>query len=1110
MTTINLQKIEDEIFNFWNQNQIFKKTLENSKVHPLFNFYDGPPFATGSPHYGHILAATIKDTVCRFQTINGHYVPRLNGWDTHGLPIEQLGEKTLGIKTVDDIHKMGIDKFNATCKSLVLSCVQEWEDIIPRMGRWVDFENGYKTMDFEFMNSTWGVFKAIFDKGLVYRSLTPMPYSTGCGSCLSHFEAKSNYQDTQDPSIVIKFPLTEKSFKFFELKKECMVDNIMISFLVWTTTPYSLSGNLGLCVSKKITYCLVKKEKNETTSEDIIQVSEYYILAKESIKTWEKKDNKFVIIKEFDGEYLVGIEYHPPFTFNNYLKLVSGGGNAKIFTVLEDSYVKVDAGTGIVHLAPGMGEDDFRVCLREGVIDVKNPKTIPCPIDDKGQLTVDPYAGQYVKQADKQIIKDLKAKGFLWEAKTVSHSYPFCYRTDTPLIQKSISAWFIDVHKINDKIIALNKDINWIPSNVGDARFAQWLSTPRDWSFGRNRFWGTPVPLWVNSDFTEIICVGSTNELEELAGLAKGTIVDLHREHIDDIKIPSLTNPGTYLTRVNDVFDCWFESGAMPYGKYAVEKKFIGSEIYQILSNQNQNQNQELRNEFLKYFPANFIGEGLDQTRGWFYTLLVLSTILFEETAYKNVIVNGLILATDQTQTGKWVKMSKRHKNYANPREVIVKYGADALRLYLLDSPVTHSEPLKFQEEGIQQKAKFLVQLCNCLQFLDSEIKLVIHNKGSFNFVESTHIYDKWILGKLKEMANKAIQHYSEFKLYLVVPLLIEFEELFSKWYINLAKSNMKSADNEASLSTLWKVLYNFAILISPITPFMADKIYRDLVWQYPITGFVQKDSVHMELLSETVAKLTSDTLTTRKVNAMVDVVMSVRGLKSGAGIGVRMKSKELVLKHSSQQFLDDIKELETELLTAIRVDKVVYQLLDNNTQSDLIIKVNSSPVLGRQLKKDLMAVLDILSKTSPNQLIGKDSINIMGYDISSDAWSIIPNQETNNDILIDYTSKGLLVQLTKETITTPLEDQMELMIKKMQKAKKEANLKPYQIADIYLEINIESEFYTLVMEEFDNIQERLRSNLYINDNDKHKKYDEFSKVIQNVKSDLYSYEIWI
>ena len=1118
MSTINLQNIEDEIFNFWNQNQIFKKTLENSKHLSLFNFYDGPPFATGSPHYGHILAATIKDTVCRFQTINGHYVPRINGWDMHGLPIEQLGEKTLGIKTADEIQLLGIDKFNQTCRSLVNSCAKDWEEIIPRMGRWVDFENGYQTMDFEFMNATWGVFKTIFDKGLVYRSLTPMPYSTGCGSCLSHFEAKSNYMDTQDPSVVIKFPLIETSNKFNELQNKInqngIEQNMMICFLVWTTTPYSLTGNLALCINKKITYCLVKLEKsekdetkevgiNEDSIKDIHKLHEYYILAKDSLKTWEKKDNKFVIMYDIEGSELIGTNYHPPFTFNNSLKTATSNN---IFTVLEDSYVKVDAGTGIVHLAPGMGEDDFRVCLREGLIDVKNPSSIPCPIDDKGLLTVESYYGLYVKLADKQIIKDLKEKRFLWESKTITHSYPFCYRTDTPLIQKSISAWFIDVHTINDKIIALNKDINWIPSNVGDARFAQWLSTPRDWSFGRNRFWGTPVPLWVNSDFSEIICIGSVNELEELAGLQKGLITDMHREFIDHIKIPSRINPGTFLTRINDVFDCWFESGSMPYGKYAVEKGFKENEIYELLSGKNQ----ESLKEFMKYFPADFIGEGLDQTRGWFYTLLVLSTILFEETAYKNVIVNGLILASDQTQTGKWVKMSKRHKNYANPREVIVKYGADALRLYLLDSPVTHSEPLKFQEEGIQQKAKFLVQLCNCLQFLDSEIKLVIHNKGSFNFVESTHIYDKWILGKLKEMADKAIKHYSEFKLYLVVPLLIEFEELFSKWYINLAKSNMKSSDNEASLSTLWKVLYNFAILISPITPFMADKIYRDLVWQYPIPEFVQKDSVHMELLSETVAKLTSDTLTTRKVNSMVDVVMSVRGLKSGAGIGVRMKSKELVLKHSSQQFLDDIKELENELLTAIRIDSVVYQLLDNNTQTDLIIKVNSSPVLGRQLKKDLMPVLELLSKTSPNQLIGKNSINIMGYDISSDAWSIIPNQETNNDMLIDYTSKGLLVQLTKETITTPLEDQMELMIKKMQKAKKEYNLKPYQIADIYLEINIESEFYRLVMEEFDNTQERLRSNLYINDTNKHNKYDEFTKVIQTVKSDLYSYEIWI
>jgi isoleucyl-tRNA synthetase len=1101
----NLPEIETEIFNKWNKDNIFESTLEFSKNRPIFNFYDGPPFATGSPHYGHLLAATIKDTVCRFQTINGFYVPRLNGWDTHGLPIEQLGEKTLGIKTVDDINAMGIDKFNQTCQSLVLSCVKEWEEIIPRMGRWVDFKNGYKTMDFEFMNAVWGVFKAIFDKGLVYRSLTPMPYSTGCGSCLSHFEAKSNYQDTQDPSIVIKFRLSDKQSNIANYSDFLEASlNQPIYFLVWTTTPYSLTGNLALCVNKKIKYCLAKTTKT----------NEYVILAQELIKNWEQKDNKMTIVKDFGGSDLVGIEYLPPFDFNNLLKKTDTEN--VIFTVREDAYVKLDSGTGIVHLAPGMGEDDFRVCLQSRIIDIKNPASIPCPIDDKGNLTVDTYQGQYVKQADKNIIKDLKNNGLLWEAKTLTHSYPFCYRTDTPLIQKSISAWFIDVHTINNKIIELNKTINWIPSNVGDARFAQWLSTPRDWSFGRNRFWGTTVPLWVNSDFTEIICVGSTNELEELAGLAKGSITNIHREFIDNIKIPSKQNPGTFLHRINDVFDCWFESGSMPYGKYAVEKKFVGNEIYQILTNQNP----ELRNEFLKYFPANFIGEGLDQTRGWFYTLLVLSTILFEETAYKNVIVNGLILSADPTQTGKWIKMSKRYKNYPNPQEVLVKYGADALRLYLLDSPVTHSEPLKFQEDGIQQKAKFLVQLFNCFQFLDSEIKLLIHKKNeNFQIVESTQIYDKWILGKLKEVMDNSFKHYSDFKLYLVVPLLVEFEELFSKWYINLSKNNMKGFNGDdiqkQSLSTLWTLLYNFALIMSPITPFMSDKLYTGL------NELINKEglpSIHMESLSDYIGNLKSDSEITRKINSMVDVVISVRGLKAEACIGTRMKSKELILKHPSQEFLDDIKELETELLTAIRVDKITYQILGVD---DLTVKINPNHTIGKTCKRDLMTVLDIIKKTPVSELLdktenknkNKESIIIMGYTIPGDTWIIIPREqdkEEKESILVDYTNQGLLVQLTKEVITTPLEDQMELMIKNMQKAKKEANLKPYQIADIYLEINTETEFYRLINEEFDNIKERLRSNLYLNQTNKHMKLDEFTKVIQNVKTELYSYEIWI
>jgi isoleucyl-tRNA synthetase len=788
----------------------------------------------------------------------------------------------------------------------------------------------------------------------------------------------------------------------------------------------------------------------------------------------------------------------------------------KIFTVLEDSYVKVDSGTGIVHLAPSMGEDDFRVCLREGIINLKKPETIYCPIDEKGCLTADQYNGQYVKVADKNIIKDLKANNLLWEAKTIMHSYPFCYRTDTPLIQKSISAWFIDVHSINDKILELNKGINWIPNSVGESRFAQWLSTPRDWSFGRNRYWGTPVPLWVNDDFTEIICIGSTLELEELAGLPVGSIKDMHREFVDHIMIPSKQNPGTFLKKIVDVFDCWFESGSMPYGKFAVENKLKGSEIYDLLSNKNI----ELRKEFLKYFPADFIGEGLDQTRGWFYTLLVISTILFEDTAYKNVIVNGLILSADPTSNGKWIKMSKRYKNYPNPEEVLVKYGADSLRLYLLDSPVTHSEPLKFQEDGLQQKSKFLIQLFNCFQFLDSEIKLFLQNKkltvGEFCLTESAQIYDKWILGKLKEVCDKANKSYSEYKLYLVVPLLIEFEELFSKWYLNLAKNNMKGFNGEEiqvqSLSTLWKLLFNFAIIISPITPFMSEKLYSEL--SKLVSNHTFNKTIHLELLSESMNSLTYDPLITRKVSAMVSVVMSVRGLKSGAGIGVRMKSKELILKHSSQEFLDDIKELESELLTAIRINKITYQLLDLNNQSDLMVKISTNHTIGKTCKRDLMAVLDVIKNKSPFELIGKESINVMGYDIPGDTWVIIPQTEKNtNDYLIDYTSQGLLIQLTKDIITTHLEDQMELMIKNIQKAKKNANLKPFEIVDIYIYIDekeTENDFYELIKEEFDNITERIRSNLYLNDINVNKRIDEFTQELHRFNGDYYSFTIYI
>lgn len=1076
--SIKLPDIETQVLSSWEKNDTFKKTLVKSKERAgdkrPFNFYDGPPFATGSPHYGHVLAATIKDVVCRSQTIRGNYVPRINGWDTHGLPAEQLVEKYLGIKNKQEIIDNGIQNFNKVCREKVLDATKEWEKTIPRVGRWVDFENGYKTMDFEFMNAVWGVFKVIYEKDLVYHSLVPMPFSTGCGSCLSHFEAKSNYQDVQDPSIVLRYPLIDL-IDYLDLHLE-------VNLLVWTTTPYSLTANLALCINSKIKYVLVEVQDQKSS-----KTIEYIIIAELSLEQWKQKDYNYLIKRSVNVSELLGKKYKPPYDF--FLDHPS----VKAFSILEDSYVKTDTGTGIVHLAPGLGEDDYRVCLKENIIDPHQASTIISPIDDQGALVVpdDRFNGKYVKSVDKDIIKDLRDRGLLWSNKTLTHSYPFCYRTDTPLIQKAIPSWFINIHEVNDTMLELNKGIHWVPSSVGENRFHQWIKEPRDWSFGRSRFWGTPVPIWVSDNFDEVICVGSVTELEQLAGLKMGSITDLHREQIDHLKIFSRNGTGQQLKRIDDVFDCWFESGAMPYGKYAVENKFRKDEIYQILSG---NDSPGMDN-FIKTFPADFIGEGLDQTRGWFYTLLVISTILFKESAYKNVIVNGLVLAELPNSKGKWIKMSKRYHNYPDPNEVLDKYGADSLRLYLLDSPVVKSEALKFKETGIEQKGRFLVQWLNCFQFLEQEIKFLNLQKKDtdlkdFKLIQSTQIYDQWILGELSKVVKNVTKHYSNYHLYLAVPELIKFEELFSRWYLNLAKQIMKGQYGEQpqreSLSTFYSLLKIFSILISPITPFMSEYIYQNLTKLIP--NNLDQESVHMELLDD--HKLQYNSLTNQQVSRMVEVVMAVRSIKDGACISPRHKSKSLILRHLNQEFLDDIKALEKELRSVIKVDKIQYELM-KTSENDLKIEFNKG-FIGQIAKKDAKNILIQLNKLNIKDFVGRESIQIEKFEISSDVWKIIPvvNSEDHNT-LVNYTNNGLLVLLSKEVLTTTQENIMELILKKIQKAKKDLKLKTYQKVDIYLQLENKPEnegLTELITQELEEIKNRLRSDLHLLQIEKDKK----------------------
>ena len=611
----NFAKSETEVQEYWESNKVFEKSLEIRKDSEEFVFYDGPPFATGLPHYGHLLAGTIKDVIPRYQTMIGKYVKREFGWDCHGLPVEFEMEQELNLSGKKDIEDYGIGNFNEACRGIVLRYTSEWEKVVRRMGRWVDFQNGYRTMDLDYMESIWWVFKQLWDQGLVYEGYKILPYCPRCATPLSNFEANQGYADVNDPAITVRFKLNDE-------------DGYI---LAWTTTPWTLPSNMALAVGADIDYVKVKD------GEDI------FIIAESRLSAYYKPDALPEVLDKFKGLTLMGKTYEPLFPY--FAEKAEEGA----FKIVTADYVSTENGTGIVHIAPGFGEDDAAVGKEHGIPEV-------CPIDESCKFlsVIEKYAGIYVKDADKDIIRQLKDEGKLVHRGTIHHSYPHCWRDDSPLIYRAISTWFVDIGKVKEKMLAANAQINWTPEHIKEGRFGKWLENARDWAVSRNRYWGTPLPIWRNKETGESICVGSVEELEKLSGQK---ITDLHKHYTDDIEIPSPTGQGV-LKKVPEVLDCWFESGSMPYAQ--------------------QHYPFENKEHFENTFPADFIAEGLDQTRGWFYTLVVLGAALFDKPAFKNVIVNGLILAEDGQ------KMSKRKKNYPDPMTVVDKYGADALRLFLL------------------------------------------------------------------------------------------------------------------------------------------------------------------------------------------------------------------------------------------------------------------------------------------------------------------------------------------------------------------------------------------------------------------------------------------
>lgn len=1011
-SAFNVVREEEKVGAFWKDIDAFKTSLKLSEGRPAFTFYDGPPFATGLPHHGHLLASTIKDTVTRYAHSTGHYVERRFGWDTHGLPVEHEIDKRLGITGKDDVMKMGIDKYNAECRAIVMRYASEWRETIERMGRWIDFDNDYKTLNPSFMESVWWVFGQLYSKGEVYRGFKVMPYSTGCTTPLSNFEAQQNYKDVPDPAVTIGFPLLSDPTTYL---------------LAWTTTPWTLPSHLALAVNPKFEY--IKIEDKESGNK--------YIILESLLKTLYKdpKKAKYTIVEKLKGTDMVGWQYEPPFDyFYEEYKSVA-------FKVIPADYVTDDSGTGIVHQAPAFGEDDFEVAIKNNIISKDQPP--PCPLDDKGCFTdiVRDFKGMYVKDADKEIQKYLKKTGRLIVQAQIMHSYAFCWRSDTPLLKRTIPAWFVRVQDHTDEMLAALDKTRWVPSFVKEKRFANWIANARDWNVSRNRYWGTPIPLWVSDDYEEVVCISSVSQLQELSGVQN--ITDLHRDSIDHITIPSKQGKGT-LKRVEEVFDCWFESGSMPYA----------SNHYPF----------EDAKTFEDRFPADFIAEGLDQTRGWFYTLLVLGTLLFNSAPFKNVIVNGLVLAED----GK--KMSKKLKNYPEPGLIVSKYGADALRLYLINSPVVRAESLRFKEEGVKEViAKVILPLWNSYKFFEGQAALLqkVHGidfKFNAKMQSSDNVMDQWILAACQSLILFIQEEMGAYRLYTVVPRLLHLIDDMTNWYIRCNRRRLKGEsgkeDAVVALNSLFDVLYTLTRTLSSFTPFITETIYQKLLAYLPVDEadgdvrsihFVSFPSVRREFIDEVVQ---------RRVARMQSVIELGRTCRERKTIGLKTPLMQLIVIHKEQEYLDDVQTLLQFVKDELNIREVI--LSTDEDKYGVVYKVNADwQVLGRKLRKDMQKVKKGLQDVTSEQVkkfFTDKEIEVAGIKLVDGDLVVVRDIDAEKSQGFESNTDADVIVLLDTAIRPELQQEglAREVINRVQKLRKQAGLDATE--DVRMEYSIKSD----------------------------------------------------
>ena len=807
----NFPALENETLEFWATDGTFQASLNQRDAGTNgtneYVFYDGPPFANGLPHYGHLLTGFVKDAVPRYQTMQGKRVERRFGWDCHGLPAEAEAERQLGISGRQAITDFGIEKFNDYCKESVLRYTSDWERYVTRQARWVDFANDYKTLDVSYMESVMWAFKTLWDKGLIYEGFRVLPYSWALETPLSNTETRMDdaYKQVQDPALTVAFVLETGE-----------------SLLAWTTTPWTLPSNLALAVAPDVSY--VRVRHNGTV----------YILAEARLGAYEKELEGAEVLDTVPGSALVGRMYTPMFSYF--------ADQPDAFRVIAGEFVTTEDGTGVVHLAPGFGEDDQRVCSENGI-------GLVVPVDSRGLFTseVPDYEGMLVFDANPLIIRELKSRGVVLRHETYDHAYPHCWRTGKPLIYKAVSSWFVNVTAVKERMVALNEQITWVPDHLKHGSFGKWLENARDWTISRNRFWGSPIPVWRSDDpaYPRIDVYGSLADLKRDFGV---TVTELHRPVVDDLVRPNPDDPTgkSMMRRVPEVLDCWFESGSMPFAQ--VHYPF---------------ENQEW---FDQHYPGDFIVEYIGQTRGWFYTLHVLATALFDRPAFSTCVSHGIVLGDDGA------KMSKSLRNYPDPMNVFDTYGADAMRWYLLSSSILRGSDFAVTEEGIRDTVRqVMLPLWNSWYFL-SLYANAESMTGEVRY-DSTNVLDRYVFSKLKRLIEDTTVSMDQYDIFNACQQVRTFLDVLTNWYIRRSRDRFWKGDKEA-IDTLHTVLQVLTRIAAPLLPLTTEKIYKELTGlrsvhleDWPDASIVPSDN-ELEKVMDQVRDVCSTTLSLRKVHS--------------------------------------------------------------------------------------------------------------------------------------------------------------------------------------------------------------------------------------------------